>query len=700
MKPSRPGKFSHSFVFSKPVLQPVCRRRSRSVIARPAGRLWLAGAAAAFLAMAGASAIAQTYLIDFGGANTTTYGPVPDDPTNYWNNVNNTVGGTSNGVVANLVTTQNSTSSISVVIIVPFNGANENGTQLSSKYPVDATRDSLYGNTGLWNGRTNVFPSFKLTGLDAATKYSLTFYASRTGVGDNREAGYTVTGGNSGFAALNAANNVDETVTVADITPDASGEIRIAIAPTANNDNPTTFFTYLGVLQVDAVPPQTPLAFTKQPAGQRVLQTKPVTFTCAVSGPPPHFVQWYENGAAIADATQFSYTIPAAELYMNGYQYSVTVSNLVYGVASSNAVLTVLSDTNPPTLVKAACYDSATIQLTFDEAMESGTVSDWQNYAVNNGAVPVVNAVLNADNRSATLTLSGVLSGNFTLVVNNVLDIAGNSIAPNSSIVGAVVSIDDQDFLFDFGGNNITELGPSPDDPANYWNNVTSGVGASDTGELSALVSVNNAQTARGLVMIRRFGGVNEAGTLLSTLFPSDATRDSMFGNTEVFQNLSNVFPSFKLTGLNPARQYSLTFYASRTSVGDNRETGYTVEGANTGFAALNAANNINNAAKVEGITPTTAGEITISLAPTANNNNANHFTYLGVMRLSPYVAPLKFLPPVIDAGKIKLQWTGTGQLERATSVNGSWTPITPAPTSPYQENLVPGENRFYRLRQ
>ena len=44
---------------------------------------WLMGLAAAFLVIAGASAIAQTYLIDFGGANTTTYGPVPDDPTNY-----------------------------------------------------------------------------------------------------------------------------------------------------------------------------------------------------------------------------------------------------------------------------------------------------------------------------------------------------------------------------------------------------------------------------------------------------------------------------------------------------------------------------------------------------------------------------------------------------------------------------------------
>lgn len=654
---------------------------------------------AALLLCQALAASAQTYLIDFGGANTTGHGEIPDDPNNYWNNVNNTLGATSNGVLAGLITSQNSTSSINLVIVSPFNGANENGTQASTQYPVDATRDSLYGNTEIWNNLTNIFPSFKLTGLDPATKYSFTFYASRTSVSDNRETGFTVTGGNAGFAALDAANNLDTTTTVADITPNGAGEITIAMAPTANNNN-QYHFTYLGVLQIDAVPPQTPLAFVKQPVSQKIVQLTPVTFTCEVSGPPPYSIQWYENGSAIPDAHAFSYTVPSAELYMSGYQYSVTVSNLVYGVASSNAVLTVLSDTNRPVLVKAASYDGVSAVLTFDEALDAGTASDSQNYTINAGAVQVWAATPSADAKSVTLALSDAVTGTFTVVVNNVKDVAGNSIAANTTVIGNVVPIEDQDFLFDFGGANTTVLGPTPDDPINYWNNVTSGIGGSDLGELPNLVSVYNAQTTMSLAMIRRFNGVNENGTLLSTVFPSDATRDSMFGNTEVFSGLSNIFPSFKLTGLNPARQYTLTFYASRTSVGDIRETGYTVEGANTVFATLNAANNINNTTKAEGVTPSTAGEITISMAPTAANNNANHFTYLGVMRISPYIAPLKFLPPKVANGKVKLEWTGSGQLYKAPSVSGPWTAVDPAPTSPYQEDLVPGESRFYRLKQ
>lgn len=124
------------------------------------------------------------------------------------------------------------------------------------------------------------------------------------------------------------------------------------------------------------------------------------------------------------------------------------------------------------------------------------------------------------------------------------------------------------------------------------------------------------------------------------------------------------------------------------------------MEGANSVFVALNAANNVTNTTTAIDVTPTAAGEITISIAPTPNNNNGNHFTYLNVMRLSPYTAPLQFLPAVVTDGKIKLEWTGTGQLQQASSINGSWAPVTPAPTSPYEATLAPNENRFYRLQQ
>jgi hypothetical protein len=134
--------------------------------------------------------------------------------------------------------------------------------------------------------------------------------------------------------------------------------------------------------------------------------------------------------------------------------------------------------------------------------------------------------------------------------------------------------------------------------------------------------------------MTSRFNGANTAGVTTSTNFPATATQDSLFGNTEAFNNLSNIKPEFKLTGLDPNFVYSFTIFASRNGVTDNRETHYTVTGATTAFADLNASNNANNFVTVNDIRPTASGEISIALTPTPNNNNANHFTYLGAMRV------------------------------------------------------------------
>ncbi len=674
-------------------------RPSRSSVRRRFAQPLLALLSAAVLAQPGVTAWAQTYLIDFGGSIQTTYGPAPDDPLNYWNNLTDTIGTFANGTLANLVSSQNITSTISVVIIKPFNGVNPDGTQVSSLYPVNATRDSLYGNTEEWAGKANIFPEFKLTGLDPATKYTLTFYASRQNVTDVREVGYTVTGGNSGFVALDAANNVDQTAAVADITPDGSGEIKIALAPTANNNN-GYHFTYLNTLRVDAAPPQTALAFTQQPASHKVQQGKPVTLTAGVSGSPPYFIRWFENGMLLPDATQFSYTIPAAQLSMNGYQYSVTVSNLAYAITSSNAVLTVLNDTNPPSVVKAASYDGLNIQIVFDEALDFSSGADANNYTLQApSGSQIWSALLSPDSKRVTLQLTQPITGSFTVAMNHVMDEVGNTVAPNTLITGPVIAIEDQDLLFDFGGGSTTQFGPAPNDPVNYWNNVTS-AGTTDGGQMVGLVTVYNTETGIGFSTVRRFNGVNDNGTQASPLFPANATRDSLFGNTGTFGGIANIFPKFNLTGLNPARQYTLTFFASRTGVSDNRTTGYTVEGANSGFAALNAANNVSNTTNVAGIFPTAAGEIAVSMAPTAaNNNSPTYFTYLGVLRLSPYTAPLKFTSSKIVNGKIELQWSGNGKLERSSSPAGGWAEITPAPTSPYQESLTPGENRFYRLK-
>ncbi len=61
--------------------------------------------------------------------------------------------------------------------------------------------------------------------------------------------------------------------------------------------------------------------------------------------------------------------------------------------------------------------------------------------------------------------------------------------------------------------------------------------------------------------------------------------------------------------------------------------------------------------------------------------------------------AAVAFQPAVVSNGKVTLNWTGTGNLEWAPAVLGPWTPITPAPATGYSENIVPAQNRFFRLK-
>jgi uncharacterized protein (TIGR03382 family) len=227
--------------------------------------------AAAVLTVLPSVAVAQVFLIDFGGANITSTGVAPNDPVSTWNNPPTSVTQTDTGLHSGLVTVDNTPSSIGIQMTRRFNGVNENGTLASTQFAGNATRDSLFGNTGEFSGLSNIFPQFKLTNLDTASVYSLTFYASRTGVGDNRETQYDVAGATSMTTFLNAANNVDVVTTATGIAPDGSNEITISLSPGPNNNNGATLFTYLGVLRIEAQPIPEPATAAMALAGLLIL---------------------------------------------------------------------------------------------------------------------------------------------------------------------------------------------------------------------------------------------------------------------------------------------------------------------------------------------------------------------------------------------------------------------------------------------
>ena len=185
-----------------------------------------------------------------------------------------------------------------------------------------------------------------------------------------------------------------------------------------------------------------------------------------------------------------------------------------------------------------------------------------------------------------------------------------------------------QTLFFDFGDDGQQT-------PGNY-NNVTH-----LQGPVTNAIDSSGLPTGITLIVTDAFWpGSNQSGTTSPTgdaaTFDAQATRDNLFGCTVTFGGYLEPTAGFTLGGLSttPGVSYTLTFFASRLGVTDNRETAYTVTGANSAVAYLDASNNVANVAVVPGIQADASGQISVTLAPGPNNNNASGFYYIGALRV------------------------------------------------------------------
>jgi hypothetical protein len=90
---------------------------------------------------------------------------------------------------------------------------------------------------------------------------------------------------------------------------------------------------------------QIPAAIITQPSSVTVAEFNTASFAAVVDGNPAPVLQWYENGEALADATNLSLTIGPVGYSNNGATFylvaSNAVSNVNYSVTSSVVTLTV-----------------------------------------------------------------------------------------------------------------------------------------------------------------------------------------------------------------------------------------------------------------------------------------------------------------------------------------------------------------------
>ncbi|MCF8378941.1 MAG: SGNH/GDSL hydrolase family protein [Bacteroidales bacterium] len=242
--------------------------------------------------------------------------------------------------------------------------------------------------------------------------------------------------------------------------------------------------------------------------------------------------------------------------------------------------------------------------------------------------------------------------------------------------------------LIDFGAVAIASAQP--------WNNVPAYTVSED---VSPLCNGDNKITPYGIRITDRFTGVNESGTNTPAGvlgIPATASRDSYFGNIEIFSNLIEPTAAVRFSGLTPEKDYTFIMYASRMGVTDNRETKYKFEGSVTDSVYLNPSNNVSNFAEIctQGKPD---GTLDIIISPGENNNNSNHFYYLGAIKIiyaaeEPLASEIKLNLPNGGEGwfvgsEHLINWTGINLSEEvmvlySTDKGSTWSEIGTVPST------------------
>lgn len=179
------------------------------------------------------------------------------------------------------------------------------------------------------------------------------------------------------------------------------------------------------------------LQITSQPADLTVNPGQPATFSVSWTGSGiiPS-LQWRENGSDIPNATNSTYNIPSTVVGQSGNTYSVVIQN-VFGdsVTSSNATLSVIPDSVAPKVLSASSLVPNVINVVFSEAVNEASALDSSSYSLS--GYSIAERTLVAPNNVA-LTLDGEIVGsNYTLTVQNVLDLSGNTVV-TTNVPGVV----------------------------------------------------------------------------------------------------------------------------------------------------------------------------------------------------------------------------------------------------------------------
>ena len=241
------------------------------------------------------------------------------------------------------------------------------------------------------------------------------------------------------------------------------------------------------VLVYVLVPPK----LTAQPPGKVVPVGSNLTFSAAATGTAPLFYQWWKDGAALLGETNWSYNLPSVQTNDAG-AYSVTVSNLVRSVSSTNAILTVYV---PPFITvqpsNQTVWAGSNVTFTLAASGVPAVKYQWRKNATNLNGATNANFTTNNVTALAAGTYSCVVSNAFASAIssNAVLTVLiPDTTNPTNLIIAPTAGQRWSDSVFNVTGTagdnalvsnvwyQINGLGWHPATTGNNWTNWTTQV--------------------------------------------------------------------------------------------------------------------------------------------------------------------------------------------------------------------------------
>ncbi len=214
-----------------------------------------------------------------------------------------------------------------------------------------------------------------------------------------------------------------------------------------------------------------------QPVDTTTTENNTVTFTSTFVSPNdlPICYQWRRDNIDIPGANGPSYTTPNLTLLDNGAVFSVQASIIGAKTTSTNATLSVITDTVVPIALGARGVRSQdAIKITFNEAMASGPAVEVGNYEVtdtNGSPIVLGTPILSGDARTVTLPTAALNPGTvYNVTIGNAFltDLAGNPLGgTNFQVTTWTVGLGS--LLFEAyntgGGNDVSILTGHPSYP-------------------------------------------------------------------------------------------------------------------------------------------------------------------------------------------------------------------------------------------